>query len=65
MTYYTVEDLKEANDADVNLNYSQFYTFYPLKKQLLIAMGENKHYRMTEMTIGDLPKAVELDFVPK
>jgi len=28
-------------------------------------MGENKHYRMTEMTIGDLPKAVELDFVPK
>jgi hypothetical protein len=39
MKYYTKEELK-ANDGVIDLNFSHFYVFYPLKKQLLLAMGE-------------------------
>jgi len=54
----------KANNGVIDLNFSHFYVFYPLKKQLLLAMGENKHYRFSNITVTDVPKEVPMEMVP-
>jgi hypothetical protein len=53
---YTKEDLK-ANPV-IEFNRSHFYTFYPIKQHLVVAMGEESFNRMSLGKTADVPTNV-------
>lgn len=46
MKLYTKEQLKE-NSGILKLNSSDFFVFYPVRRQMIVAFGENRQNRMT------------------
>ena len=54
---YTKEDLKKL-DNSLNFNRSHFYTFYPVKKQMVVAMGEEKKHRTSMAGAIETPQLV-------
>ena len=44
MDLYTKEDFKKLENT-LNFNRAHFYTFYPVKRQMIVAMGEEKRHR--------------------
>ena len=52
MKLLTKDNLKE-NNGITQLNSSDFFVFYPLKKQIVLGMGNNKRNRMTSQSQTD------------
>jgi hypothetical protein len=52
------ENLKE-NEGIKKFNSSHFYVFYPVKKQIVISMGDNKRNRLTNQSSSDIPQVVK------
>ncbi len=51
---YSKETLKEAEGV-TKFNSAHFYVFYPIKKQMVIGMGESKRSRMGVFSASDIP----------
>lgn len=58
MQLFTKETLKE-NEGIKKFNSSHFYVFYPVKKQVVISMGDNKRNRMTNQSSADIPQIIK------
>ena len=58
MKLYNKETFKES-EGITKFNSAHFYVFYPVKKQLVITMGENKRNRCGPGTAQDIPTAVK------
>jgi hypothetical protein len=54
MELYSKEQLLEK-EAITKLNSSNFYVFYPVRKQMIICMGESKRSRLGGMSGADIP----------
>jgi hypothetical protein len=52
MKLLTKDNLKE-NNGITQLNSSDFFVFYPLKKQIVLGMGDNRRNRMTSQSQTD------------
>lgn len=65
MKYYTKEIFKK-DDGVTKMNSSDFFVFYPIRKQCVVGMGENKRNRMTKQTQPEPIYTIEstLEFNP-
>ena len=57
MHLYTKADIKK-NEGKLSFNMSHFYTFYPVKKQMVVAFGEEKNKRTGLEKTPDEPALV-------
>jgi len=62
---YTKEEVKSS--PDFNFNRAHFYLFYPVKRQMAVAMGENKFNRTGLPKESEQPQLVmdTKDLAPK
>lgn len=54
MVTYSAADFKK-DEGVVNFNRSSFYTFYPIKKQMVVSFGDNKGNRLGFSESKDVP----------
>ena len=53
---YPIEEFK---DKLFYWNSANFFVYYPVKRQMIISMGENKRDRMTNQSAKDAPYSIK------